>query len=120
MQKSFSKKVKIWLLPFSLKFFSKRIFWYNLRHASEFSVPNLKSTFYGTETLPHPGPKIWDLIPKELSNLSVFQIKSGSLKIAIVDYVKNTFKVLGSFDTFSDILDLTFLVLKSLILFCIY
>ena len=34
------------------------------------------------------------------------QLKSGSLKIALVDYVKNTFKILVSFDTFSDILNL--------------
>ena len=38
------------------------------------------------------------------------------------DYVKNTFKILVSFDTFSDILDffkIYVLVLKMLILFCI-
>ena len=34
------------------------------------------------------------------------QLKSGSLKIALVDYVKNTFKILVSFGTFSDILNL--------------
>ena len=34
------------------------------------------------------------------------QLKSGSLKIVLVDYVKNTFKILVSFDTFFDILNL--------------
>ena len=47
------------------------------------------------------------------------QLKSGSLKI-----VKNAFKISLSFDTFSDILDFLFnvcvLVLKNLILFCVY
>ena len=33
------------------------------------------------------------------------QLKSRSLKIALVDYVKNTFKISVLFDTFSDILD---------------
>ena len=50
------------------------------------------------------------------------QLKSGSLKITLRDYVKNTFKILVSFDTFSDILDffkIYVLVLKMLILFCI-
>ena len=48
------------------------------------------------------------------------QLKSGSLKIALVDYVRNTFKILVSFDTFSDILDffsIYVLVLKNPILF---
>ena len=50
------------------------------------------------------------------------QLKSGSLKITLRDYVENTFKILVSFDTFSDILDffkIYVLVLKMLILFCI-
>ena len=58
------------------KFFSKRSVQYNLRHASEFSVPNVKSTFHGTESLSYLGPKIWDLLPKELkepSSLSAFK-----------------------------------------------
>ena len=35
------------------KIFSKRSVQYNLCHASEFSVPNVKSTFHGTESLPY-------------------------------------------------------------------
>ena len=31
--------------------FSKRSIRYNLRHPSEFSVPNMKNTFHGTESL---------------------------------------------------------------------
>ena len=50
--------------------FSKRSFRYNLRHASEFSVPNIKSTFHGTESLSYLGPKSWNLVPKELKELS--------------------------------------------------
>ena len=90
--------------------FSKRSVQYNLHHASEFSVPNVKNTFHSTELLSYLGPKIWDLVPKELKELSSLsalkrQLKNGSLKIALVDYVKNTFKILVSFETFSDILN---------------
>ena len=46
--------------------FSKRNVQYNLHYAFELSVPNVKSTFHGTESLPYLGPKIWDLVPKEL------------------------------------------------------
>ena len=36
-------------------------------------------------------------------------LKSTRLKIALVDYIKNTFKVLVLFDTFPDTLDKGFL-----------
>ena len=45
---------------------------YNLLHTSEFSVPNVKSTFRGTESLPFLGPKIWDF-SGELPCLSAFK-----------------------------------------------
>ena len=57
--------------------FSERSIEYNLRHAFEFSVPNVKSTFHGTESLSYLGTKIWDLVPKklkELLSLSAFKI----------------------------------------------
>ena len=50
--------------------FSKQIVQYNLRHAFEFSVPNVKSTCHSTECLSYLGPKIWYLVPKELKELS--------------------------------------------------
>ena len=54
----------------------------------------------------------------------VEQLKRGSLKIVFVDYVRNTFKISVLFYTFSYIIDFFFsifdLVLKDLILFCIY
>ena len=54
--------------------------------------------------------KIWDLVPKELKELSR-QLKSVSLKIALVDYVKNTFKISVLFDTFSDIFDIFLIIM---------
>ena len=90
--------------------FLKRSVRYNLRHFSEFSDPNMKSTFHGTESLSHLRPKIWDLaskVLKELSRLSAFkrQLKSGSVKIVLVDYVKSAFEISVLFDTFFDDLD---------------
>ena len=41
------------------KDFSKRSVQYNLRHASEFSIPKVKSTFHGTESLSYLGEKLW-------------------------------------------------------------
>ena len=60
--------------------FSKRSVQYNLRHASEFSAPNVKSTFHGTESLFYLGPKIWDLVPKELKGLSSLSAFKKSIK----------------------------------------
>ena len=34
--------------------FSKRSVQYNLRHTSKFSIPNVKSTFHGAESLSYP------------------------------------------------------------------
>ena len=48
------------------------------------------------------------------------KLKKGNLETALVDYLKNTFKILVTFETFSDILDflnIYVLVLKNLILF---
>ena len=56
--------------------FSKPSIQYNLRHTSEFSISSVGSAFYGREILSYLGPKIWDLVPKdlkELSSLSAFQ-----------------------------------------------
>ena len=60
--------------------FSKRSVQYNLRHASEFSVSNVKSTFHGTESLSYLGPNIWDLVPKELKELSSLSAFKNAIK----------------------------------------
>ena len=57
--------------------FSKRSVQYNLCHTSEFPVKNVKGTIHGTESLSYLGPKICDLVPeklKELSSLSAFKM----------------------------------------------
>ena len=44
-------------LRFSVEFFSKQSVHYNLRHASEFSVPNVKNPFHDIESLSFLAPK---------------------------------------------------------------
>ena len=60
--------------------FSKRSVQYNLRHASDFSAPNVKSTFHGTESLSYVGSKIWDLVSKELKELSSLSAFKKAIK----------------------------------------
>ena len=51
-------------------FFSKQSFQYELRHASEFYVRNVKSTSDITKSLSYLGPNIWNLLPKEHKEIS--------------------------------------------------
>ena len=78
--------------------FSKGSVQYNLPHASESFVPNVKSTFHGRESLPYLGPKIWDLTFKKA-------IKKWKLQNYPCRVFKNTFKISVLFDTFSETLD---------------
>ena len=50
--------------------FSKQSFQYDLRHASEFYVRNVKSTSDITKSLSYLGPNIWNLLPKEHKEIS--------------------------------------------------
>ena len=54
---------------------------YNLRSNSNFAVPNGKSAFYGSESISYLGPKIWDIVPLELEDLtSLNAFKKGIKK----------------------------------------
>ena len=55
---------------------------YNLRQNSQFSRPRINTVYHGTESISNLGPKIWDLVPsnlKEISELDKFKkaIKQG-------------------------------------------
>ena len=43
---------------------------YNLRHDSYFAIPNVKSVYHGTESLSNLGPRIWNLVPDKLKQLT--------------------------------------------------
>ena len=90
--------------------FSKGSVQYNLPHASESFVPNVKSTFHGRESLSYLGPKIWDLTFKKaikkwkLQNYPcrVCKIRSKSrfylilfLRLLIRDYCQISSPLLG-------------------------
>ena len=48
----------------------------NLRNNASLKISNLKTAYYGTESLTNLGAKIWDLLPneyKELKSLSMFK-----------------------------------------------
>ena len=48
---------------------------YNLRQNSQFSRPRVNTVCHGTESISNLGPKIWDLVPsnlKEISDLDKF------------------------------------------------
>ena len=50
---------------------------YNLRNESAFKTYNIRTVRYGSETISSCGPKIWELIPKEIKNLqSLLEFKS--------------------------------------------
>ena len=42
---------------------------YKLQHTSQFSVPNVRSTFQGVESLSYLGKKMWDIVPVEIKEL---------------------------------------------------
>ena len=51
---------------------------YNLRNNPSFKTKNIRTTYYGTETLMYRGPKTWDLVPnniKQSNNLKEFKRK---------------------------------------------
>ena len=54
---------------------------YNLRNNTSLKIGNLKTVYYGTESLTNLGAKIWNLLPneyKELKSLSMFKSRISS------------------------------------------
>ena len=55
--------------------------YYNTRNAPAFSSRNIKTVRYGLQTISYMAPKIWDLAPKELKQVTTmneFRPKSKS------------------------------------------
>ena len=49
---------------------------YNLRNNREFKSENVRTTYFGTETLRYRGPKTWDLIPENIKlSTNIFEFK---------------------------------------------
>ena len=63
--------------------FKKRNVTYNFRKNSTFETRNIKSVYYGSETISFIGPKIWELLPsniKDSENLNIFKSNIKSSK----------------------------------------
>ena len=43
---------------------------FNLRQNSQFSRPAINTVYHGTESISNLGPKIWDLVPRNLKEIS--------------------------------------------------
>ena len=43
---------------------------YNLRQNSQFSRPRINAVYHGTESISNLEPKIWDLVPSNLTEIS--------------------------------------------------
>ena len=56
--------------PISSKIFHRCNINYNLQINSAFAMPNVKSVFHGSERISYLGPKIWDIVPLELKELT--------------------------------------------------
>ena len=66
---------------------------YNLRQNFQFSRPRLNTVYHGTESISNHEPKIWDLVPsnlKEISDLDNLKkpLNNGNLRIVLVDCAK--------------------------------
>ena len=62
--------------PIFSELFRRHDIWYDLRSNSNFAMPNVKSVFHGSKSISYLDPKIWDIIPlnlKELTSLNAFK-----------------------------------------------
>ena len=63
--------------PLFTEIFNKHNVNYELSHISHFSFPNIRSIYIGMQSLSFLGPKIWDIMPKrlkEVTHLSPFKL----------------------------------------------
>ena len=65
-----SKYIEIYPPIFS-EIFHRRDENYNSRINSDFAMPNVRSVFHGSESISYLGPKIWDIVPLELKELTI-------------------------------------------------
>ena len=64
--------------PISTVIFHRRDIKYNLRINSDFAMPNVRSVFYGSESISYLGPKVWGIVFLEMKELtSVVAFKKG-------------------------------------------
>ena len=75
------KVYRIMFPPIFSELFRRHDICYNLRSNSNLAVPNVKSVFHGSESISYLGPKIWNIVPLELKQLtSLNAFKKGIKK----------------------------------------
>ena len=55
--------------------------YYNTRNAPEFFSRNIKTVRYGLQTISYMTPKIWDLVPKEMKQVTTLNEFKAKIKI---------------------------------------
>ena len=93
--------------PIFSELFRRRDICHNLRSNSNFALPNVKSVFHGSESISYLGPKIWDIVPlelKELTSLNTFKnrIKKWQPKTCPCRLCKQYVLTLGFISNTSD------------------
>ena len=56
--------------PIFKELFHKRTLNYELGHPSQFTIPRIESTYNGSKGIAYLGPKIWNMVPSELKEMS--------------------------------------------------
>ena len=69
---------------------------YNTRNKRTFHSRHIRAVHFGSETLSHLAPKIWELVPEEfkrLESVASFKnaIKHGNRQIALVAYAEHIY-----------------------------
>ena len=67
--------------------FQTKTNYYNTRNALIFSQRNVKTVRYGLQTIFYMDPKIWDLVPKEIKQVTTL----NEFKAKITDSPENAF-----------------------------
>ena len=64
--------------PIFTEIFNDRNLNYQLRHILHFSILSVRSVYNGTESLSFLGPKVWNIVPTELKEVTFLSaFKSG-------------------------------------------
>ena len=73
---------------------------YNFRNINDFKRDNIRSVYYGENSLRYVGPILWSLVPIEIQNCLHLRtvLGLGSLLIVHVDFVKHIFRNLDLYN----------------------
>ena len=75
-------KVKNNIAPISFqKLFEETSNTYNLRNQNTWTLPNMRTVYYGTETIRYRGPLIWDSLPSDLKEVTTLHAFKTKIKI---------------------------------------